>query len=90
MTPIVERVAQPSPKEVRMARLSANLSQAQAAQLVSGALSQPYRTWQGYEVAEGKAGHRAIPLATWELFLLLTDQHASYRLVPRMEAPTGG
>lgn len=90
MTPITERVTQPSPQDVRLARLSANLSQAQAAHLVSAAQGQPYRTWQGYEVAQGKPGHRAIPLATWELFLLLTDQHSSYRLVPRAQAHAGG
>lgn len=81
--PISERLEQPTPDEVRQARKRANLKQAEAAQLVSSAQGQPYRTWQGYEVELGKTGHRAIPLATWELFLLLTDQHPTHRMVSR-------
>ena len=87
-TPIVARIAQPSPEEVRQARTQARLKQAEAAQLVSSAQGQPYRTWQGYEVAIGKKGHRAIPLATWELFLLLTEQHPTHRMVSREASPT--
>ena len=85
--PIVARIAQPTPENVRQARKHANLKQAEAAQLVSSAQGQPYRTWQGYEVALGKKNHRAIPLATWELFLLLTDQHPTHKMVSRA-APT--
>ena len=81
--PIVSRVPQPSPEEVRHARQQVGLSQTGAAQLVSAAQGQPYRTWQGYEAEEGVAGHRTIPLAAWELFLLLTDQHPTYRMVRR-------
>lgn len=81
--PICERLAPPTPAEVRRARKLANLSQADAARLVSTAQGQPYRTWQGYEVEAGQRGHRAIPLATWELFLLLTDQHPQHQLVRR-------
>ena len=87
-SPIISRLAQPSPDQVRQARKSAKLKQADAAQLVSAAQGQPYRTWQGYEVDVGKNGHRAIPLATWELFLLLTDQHPTHQMVIRSSAPT--
>lgn len=69
---------QPSSEAVREARLLAGLTQSQAAQLVSSAQGQPYRTWQGYEAKEGSRGHRAIPAATWSLFLLLTEQHPAY------------
>lgn len=80
---IAKRLPQPTPGEIRQARQQAGLTQAQAAQLVSAAQNQPYRTWQGYEVDAGKPGHRAIPLAAWELFLLLTEQHPTHRIVRR-------
>lgn len=80
---ISERLPQPTPKDIRRARNQAGLTQTQAAQLVSTAQTQPYRTWQSYEVEAGKPGHRAVPMAAWELFLLLTEQHPTHRLVPR-------
>lgn len=83
MSVITGRVTAPTPEQIRQARKAAQLTQAQAAQLVSPAQCQPYRTWQGYEVALGAKGHRAIPLATWELFLLLTDQHPTLQAMPR-------
>lgn len=81
--PIASRVALPTPEDVRLTRLQAGLTQTQAAQLVSTAQGQPYRTWQGYEVETGQPGHRTIPLAAWELFLLITDQHPTHRMVRR-------
>ena len=83
MEPISERVSQPTPAEVRLARKRAKLTMAESAVLVSPAKSFPYRTWQSYEVAKGNSGHRAIPLATWELFLLMTDQHPRMRITHR-------
>lgn len=83
MGAIGDRVSQPTPEDIRRSRRHAGLTQAGAAQLVSAAVGKPYRTWQGYEVLQGLAGHRAMPLATWELFLLLTHQHPSFRLVAR-------
>lgn len=74
------RLAQPSPVEIKEARLRANLTQAQALSLVSYTPGTSYRTWQSYEVAEGQKEHRSIPLATWELFLLLTQQHPTLEL----------
>lgn len=88
-TPVVrlaigERIARPTPEEVRAARKRANLTQTQAAQLISPATSRgAYRTWQAYEVAVGKDGHNDIPLVVWELFLLLTDQHPTLKLVQK-------
>lgn len=84
MKPIIERITHPTTDEVRQAREKADLTQTQAAELVSPAQQVPYKTWAGYETPAGEAGkrsnHRAIPLATWELFLLLTEQHPSMRL----------
>lgn len=65
----------PRPSEVRAARKAAGLSQAAAAKLVF--LSSRVR-WTEYE-----NGRRAPDPARWELFLLLTDQHPSYRCLPR-------
>lgn len=80
---ISDRIQQPSPAQIRQARKAVGLTQAQAAQLISPAQSKPYRSWQSYEVAEGMPTARAIPLASWELFLLLTDQHPNMKLVIR-------
>jgi hypothetical protein len=86
MKPITARISQPTPDEVRQARLAAKLTQAEAALLVSPAQGRPERTWQGYEAAVGTRGHRAIPLAAWELFLLLTAQHPTLQLADRVDA----
>lgn len=84
--PISERVSQPTPEEIRTARLAARLTQSQAAMLVASSQSiKAYRTWQHYEVKEGLPEHRKIPLATWELFLLLTDQHPHWTLVEKTQ-----
>jgi len=79
---ITDRIAPPTPEQVKCARLRAGLSQAQAAALVSSARSAPRRSWGGYEKNDG-VNKRAIPLATWELFLLLTDQHPMIKAVSR-------
>lgn len=89
MKPIVERVTQPTPQEIRSARKVAKLTQAQAAALVSPAQGKSsYRAWQVYEVEVGLSDHRAIPLATWELFLLLTKQHPTMNLTQKRLAST--
>lgn len=76
MTPISQRIDPPAPAEVRAARLAAGLTQAAAALLVADvAVERAERTWQNYEAEPGKSHHRTIPLATWELFLILTGQH---------------
>lgn len=83
MDPISKRIAQPTPNEVRAARQAAGLTQAQAGELISPAQVKPYRNWQSYEVTNGGAGARAIPLASWELFLLLTNRHPHFVLQAR-------
>jgi len=77
-----ERIAQPGPEEIEAARLKAGFSQGLAAELISPASKVPYKTWGSYEVKDGQ-NKRAIPLATWELFLLLTDQHPTLKVVER-------
>ncbi len=77
---ITERITQPSPDEIRAARERARLNQTQAAGLVSPATAAGYKTWSGYEQPAGTRNHRAIPLAAWELFLLLTNQHPTKHL----------
>ncbi|RQR65721.1 hypothetical protein DIE18_02910 [Burkholderia sp. Bp9125] len=77
------KLPQPSPEQVRTARKAAGLSQTAASQLVSDAGSKGYRTWQRYEAPLDSADHRAIPLVTWEFFLLMTNQHPDLTLVRR-------
>jgi DNA-binding XRE family transcriptional regulator len=80
---LLERIAQPTPAEIRSARAHAGLTQAEAAELISPAQTTPYRSWQSYEVEQGKPGYRVMPRASWELFLLLTEQHPTHKLVSR-------
>lgn len=82
-TRISNRVTQPSPDEVRIARELAGLTQTEAAGLVSAANRAAYKTWSGYEQPLGNRNHRSIPLAAWELFLLLTNQHPDYEVIHR-------
>lgn len=76
-------ISHPTSKQVRQARLAANLTQSKAAALMGSAC---YRTWQGYEVQEGSDQHRKIPMSTWELFLLRTGQHPTHTLRLKNEA----
>lgn len=62
---------QPTGIEVRAARDSAELTQAEAAELVH--LGSAMR-WSEYE-----RGVQAIDLARWELFLIKTDQHPAFK-----------
>lgn len=80
LEPIAHRVKAPSPESIKAAREAAGLNQAEAAILVGSATKRPERTWQGYEAPISSKGHRNIPLASWELFLLLTDQHPKLKL----------
>ena len=61
-------------------REAAGLTQTQAAALVSPAKVASYKTWSAYELEEGNPNRRVIPLAVWELFLLLTDQHPTMQV----------
>lgn len=88
MKPIAERIRQPTPDEVRQVRENVGLTQEQAAKLVSTAKTAAYKTWAGYETPKVHTNHRAIPLSTWELFLLLVNQHPNLRIVRRKPSPT--
>ncbi|HLR29892.1 MAG TPA: helix-turn-helix domain-containing protein [Paenalcaligenes sp.] len=55
----------PSPEKVRHARHAANLTQTEAARIVSASM----RAWQQWE-----AGERAMPPGLFELFMLKTRQ----------------
>ena len=83
LSSIAERVAVPGPDEIRLAREKAGLTQTQAALLVSTAGAKPHRTWQNYEAPRESRDHRPIRLATWELFLLMTNQHPALAVVRR-------
>lgn len=67
--------ARPSPDEIMAARLAAGHTQDEAARLVH--LSRRDR-WSEFE-----RGIRPIEPARWELYLLLTDQHPTWRLARR-------
>lgn len=54
----------PTPQEVRDARMAAGLSQSEAAALVLGTT----RGWQGYEADEGSDGHRRMHPGLFLLF----------------------
>jgi hypothetical protein len=75
----------PSPEEIRAARKHAGLTQTAAGQLVTNAGAKAYRTWQRYEAPLGHPEHRPIPIGLWELFLLLTDQHPTHRMVKKQK-----
>ena len=65
---------QPTPAEIKAARLVAHLTQREAAALMG-------LHWQAISYAEN--GHRPLPLAAWTLFLLATGHHSGYRLKAR-------
>ena len=77
--PIAERISAPRPDEIRAARERVGLTPDSAGALVS-ASKQPRRTWEKWEKEIGTDKHREMPQASWELFLLLTDQHPSLKL----------
>jgi len=54
----------PTPDQIRAARLSVGLTQAQAAKLIHAS---SYRTWQEWE-----SGRRKMPQAKWEMWKMLT------------------
>lgn len=81
------KLPQPKPEQIRAARKAVGLSQTAAIQLVSDAGAKGYRTWQRFEAPLNSPDHREIPNGTWELFLLLTDQHPTHKMVSRPGSP---
>ena len=61
------QITQPTPADIKAARLAAGLTQPDAAALVHAAA----KTWKNWESEGGEA--RKIPLAAWELFLIKTN-----------------
>ena len=64
----------PTPEQIKRLRKLSGLTQQQAALLVHAHDGAAWRKWE--------SGTYSIPLATWELFLIKTDQ-----LAPRTENP---
>jgi hypothetical protein len=87
---VIQRVPQPAPSQIRLAREKVGLSQTAALQLVSDAGVKGYRTWQRYEAPVGSPDHRTIPIGIWELFLLRTGQHPTHKLVQKLKQHTEG
>lgn len=67
-------IEHPTPEQIRAARLAAQLTQTQAAELCHRSL----RAWQ-----QAEDGSRNLDLAAWELFLLRTKQHPLSQLTQR-------
>lgn len=80
--PITDRINKPTPNEVRAARDRAGHTPDEAGKVVSSA-ALPRRTWEKYEKPVGTVNHREIPIAVWELYLLMTDQHPTLRITKR-------
>jgi DNA-binding transcriptional regulator YiaG len=69
-----------TPADIKAARIASGMTQTDAGASVGGTL----RTWQDWE-----SGKRAMPSAAWDLFLLVTDQHPTHRMIERGVPPTG-
>ena len=65
---MAQQITQPTPAEIRAARIAAGKTQGQAAFCVHVDL----RTWQKWE-SETEKNSRAIPPSAWELFLIKTS-----------------
>lgn len=90
MKTISQRVSQPSPDLIKEVRQNAKLTQADAAAIILGEDDGSYRRWVGYETPIADVSHVPIPLAMWELFLLITSQHRHFIIARReMVQPTG-
>ena len=74
---ITTTVQHPVAHAIKSAR--GELSQTAASALVWSGL----RAWQHWETNPANVTYRSIPLATWELFLLKTNQHPTHLMVPR-------
>lgn len=80
----------PSGADLKSARLSAGLSQVEAAALMGYPVQagsrggMQSRTWQALESPDDE---RTMPGPVFALFLLLTQQHPDYALTPRVSGP---
>lgn len=78
VTPIADRVSRPDPETIRNCRISVGLTQEQAALMIKE--TGHYQVWCGYEAPTKSQRHHKISLAEWELFLLLTNNHPTFKL----------
>ena len=69
-------ISPPTPDDIRSARAAAGHTQAEAAALVHAAR----RSWEAWESTSAGTATRAMPLASWELYLLKTLQHPTLSL----------
>lgn len=80
----------PSGSELKSARLTAGLSQVEAAELMGYPVQagsrggMQSRTWQALESSNDE---RNMPGPIFALFLLLTNQHPSFSLTPIVKDP---
>ena len=72
-------IGKPTPEEVKNARIKAGFTQQEAADRFGFTLS----AWQAKETT-GKTS-RGLAAGTYEMFLLLADEHPVYQLVKRGE-----
>ncbi len=90
-TPIQLTMPSPSGEQLKVARLAAGLNQAQAAELMGFALQTgsrgglQSRTWQALE---SPTDERNMQGPVFAMFLLLTGQHPSYELSPKVQPAT--
>lgn len=64
-------IKNPTPEEIQIARIKANIDKETAAVLCGVTL----RAWQLWE-----SGKRRMQVATWELFLIKTNNHPIYKI----------
>lgn len=65
---------QPTPDQIRAERQSLGLTQTQAADLVHA----HRQSWAKWERPAGDPEHRAMPLASWELYLIKSGRHPDF------------
>ncbi|EIU2314802.1 hypothetical protein L4K04_003722 [Salmonella enterica] len=70
-------ISKPTPEEVKQARIKAGFTQQEAAERFGFTLS----AWQAKETS-GKTA-RGLAAGTFELLLLLADEHPDYKLIKR-------
>ncbi|HUM99176.1 MAG TPA: hypothetical protein PLI96_01660 [Halothiobacillus sp.] len=73
---IATRLRQPSPQEIQDTRLRLGLTLDEAGRLITHR-PKPGQIWRRYEPDRQP---RAMPLASWELFLLVTGQHLTHQM----------
>ena len=68
-------LTQPTPDEIRALVQESGLSRSTAAELVHASR----RTWDKWTTRADSNDNRPMPIAVWELFLIKTGNHPSYK-----------